>query len=92
MCVRSRASVQNSSSDRKQSPAKLAIEFDMLRRRPRRDSHGTCRLSGDVQPPSWPMTTPSANGQVNAYQETSVYASQLELKWLTKWLSCSWES
>ena len=24
----------------------LAIEFDKLRRRPRRDSHGTCRLSG----------------------------------------------
>ena len=30
----------------KQLPTKLTIEFDQLRRRPRRDSHGTCRLSG----------------------------------------------
>ena len=41
---------------------KLAIQFDKLRRRPGRDSHGTCRLSGDVHPPSWPVTTPPANG------------------------------
>ena len=44
------------------SSTKLTIEFDKLRRRPRRDSHGTCRLSGDVQPLSWPMTTPPVNG------------------------------
>ena len=59
ICVRSRASGQNSSCYRSLRPNWL---FNSPSSSTSQTRQSRCRLSGDVQPPSWPVTTPPANG------------------------------
>ena len=71
ICVRSRAPWQNSSSYRSLRPNWL-FKSTSLVDVPDETSNCTCRLSGGVQPPSWPMTTPAPNGRVDPQQDAVV--------------------